>query len=181
MSSLIMSPLMKNAVFVAGALLAGVVAIIGMSHSTPETVVGWEHTIIATNAVIGLGLLGLYAVGSGTYDRQYPDRRGFTIFRYVLGFTIFLWVMMEILYFHPVVLSLDRLGQVTIFTITVLLSDALEIALGLLFGYALLALLTKRGEQVRLSLVPYQITLGYLAVALGVLIFCLTLFAPVPT
>ena len=181
MSSLIMSPLMKNAVFVAGALLAGVVAIIGMSHSTPETVVGWEHTITATNAVIGLGLLGLYAVGSGTYDRQYPGRRGFTIFRYVLGFTIFLWVMMEILYFHPVVLSLDRLGHVTIFMITVLLSDALEIALGLLFGYALLTLLTRRGEQVRLSLVPYQITLGYLAVALGVLVFCLTLFAPVPT
>jgi hypothetical protein len=178
MASLIMSPLMKIAASVALALLAGVVAIIGMSHSTPETVVGWEHTITATYAVIGLGLLGLYAVTSGTYDRQYPGRRGFTIFRYVLGFTIFLWVMMEILYFHPVVLP-DRLGHVTIFTITVLLSVALEIALGLLFGYALLTLLTRRGEQVRLSLVPYQITLGYLAVALGVLIFCLMLFAPV--
>jgi hypothetical protein len=36
-------------------------------------------------------------------------------------------------------------------------------------------------EQVRLRLVPYQITLGNLAIALGVLIVCLTLFAPVPT
>jgi hypothetical protein len=85
--------------------------------------------------------------------------------------------MMGMLFFYPGVL-LDRLGHATIFTITVLLSVALEIALGLLFGYALLTLLTTRGEQVRLSLVPYQITLGNLAMALGVL---LDAFAPVPT
>jgi hypothetical protein len=60
-----------------------------------------------------------------------------------------------------------------------LLSVALKIALGLLFGYALLTLLTKHGEQARFSLVPYQITLGNLAMALGVLIVGLTLWAPV--
>jgi hypothetical protein len=73
----------------------------------------------------------------------------------------------------------DRLGHATIFTITALLSDVLKIALGLLFGYALLMLLTARGERVRLSLVPYQITLGNLAIALGVLIVGLTFWAPV--
>jgi hypothetical protein len=130
---------------------------------------------------IALIALGALAATSGTFARHYPGWRGFTIFLSVIGFTIFLWdlPMMWILFFDPVVLPLDRLGHATIFTITALLSDALKIALGLLFGYALLTLLTTRGEQVRLSLVPYQITLGNLAMALGVLIVCLTLWAPV--
>jgi hypothetical protein len=128
---------------------------------------------------VALIALGALAATSGTFVRHYPGWRGFTIFLCVLGFTIFLWDMMGILFFYPVVLPLDRLGHATIFTITALLSDALKIALGLLFGCALLTLLTTRGEQVRLSLVPYQITLGNLAMALGVLIVCLTLWAPV--
>jgi hypothetical protein len=171
MSSLIMSPLMKIAAGVA--LLIGFVgaSIILSSHSPQDTVVVWN---IANN-LVGSGAI---AITSGTLARHYPGWRGLTIFLYVLGFTFFLLDMLRILYFYLVVLS-DRLGHVTIFTITTLLSDVLIIALGLLFGYALLTLLTTRGEQVRLSLVPYQITLGNLAIVLGALIVCLTLWAPV--
>jgi hypothetical protein len=133
---------------------------------------------VVWNIDIALIALGAFAGTSGTFARHYPGWRGFNIFLCVLGFTIFLWDMMGILFFYPPVLP-DRLGHTTIFTITALLSDALKVALGLLFGYALLTPLTTRGEQVRLSLAPYLITLGNLAMVLGVLIFCLALWAPV--
>jgi hypothetical protein len=73
-------------------------------------------------------------------------------------------------------LHLDLLRYAPIWWITFALSGALEFTLGLLLGYALLtkfllsrnAEAMKRGEQVRLSLVPYQTTLGYLAIILGI-------------
>jgi hypothetical protein len=49
-------------------------------------------------------------------------------------------------------------------------------ALGLLLGYTLLTKFVlshspeavRRGEQVRLSMVPYQVTLGYVSIVLGI-------------
>jgi hypothetical protein len=64
-------------------------------------------------------------------------------------------------------MPLDHYGHTAKFMITFLLSYVLEIALGLLFWYGLLTLLSRRDEQAYLRLVPYQFTLGYLAVGFG--------------
>jgi hypothetical protein len=90
-----------------------------------------------------------------------------------LGFITCLWGILIVLY---AVLHLDWLRYMPILWATVLLTGALEFSLGLLLGYPLLtkhllsrhAEAMKRGEQVQRSLAPYQITLGYLGILLGV-------------
>jgi hypothetical protein len=84
-----------------------------------------------------------------------------------------LWGIWIVLY---AVLHLDWLRYVPILWATVLLAGAIEFSLGLLLGYPLLtkhllsrhAEAMKRGEQVQRSLAPYQTTLGYLGILLGV-------------
>jgi hypothetical protein len=90
-----------------------------------------------------------------------------------LGFITCLWGLWIII---TAVLNLNWLRYVPIWWATIALSGALEFALGLLLGFALLtkfllsrnAEAMRRGEQVRLSLVPYQTTLGYVAIVLGI-------------
>jgi hypothetical protein len=101
---------------------------------------------------------------------RHPGWHGFFITCFwSVGFVIFfgdVWILFS------AVPHLDWLRGGPISWMTIALSGALEFALGLLFvGYPLLMQLTKRGEQVRLSLVPYQFTLGTLAIALGFLLW----------
>jgi hypothetical protein len=119
--------------------------------------------------------LGMLAASSGIVARR-PDAQ-----RYIdalvpyqgwLGFVACLWGIWII---FNAVLHLDWIGYVPIWWITFALTGALEFAIGLLLGYALLtkyllsrnAEATRRGEQMRLTLVPYQTTLGYVAIVLG--------------
>ncbi len=131
--------------------------------------------------------LGALAATSGVFARRHPGWGGFTSFLTLAGFAIFLWIVAGIILFPDMrtlffyVLPLDRISHEPVLWITFALSSALQIALGLLFGYALLIALTTRSEQVQLSLVPYQITLGNLAIALGAWIVCvLVIFSPAP-
>jgi hypothetical protein len=65
---------------------------------------------------------------------------------------------------------------VPIWWLTYAATGALIAALGLLLGYALLtkfvlshsAEAVRRGEQLRLGIVPYQVMLGYAAIVLGI-------------
>jgi hypothetical protein len=127
--------------------------------------------------------LGLLAASSSIVARR-PDAQSYidalVPYQGWLGFITCLWGAWII---FDAVLHLSWIGSVPIWWFTFALGGALEFALGLLLGYALLTkyLLSRnaeamaRGEQVRLSLVPYQTTLGYLAIVLGVW----TIVAPV--
>jgi hypothetical protein len=74
------------------------------------------------------------------------------------------------------VLNLNWLGIVPIWWLTFLATGVLEFAVGLLLGYALLSQFllsknpeaTKRGEEVRAMLAPYQTMLGYASIAVGI-------------
>jgi hypothetical protein len=148
-----------------------------------------KETIMHGGLITGINViaLGALAATSGAFARRYPGWRGFNSFLTLLGFAVFLWVIAGIIFFWDMrtlffyVLLLDRISHEPVLWITFALSSALQIALGLLFGYALLIPLTTRSEQARLSLIPYQITLGNLAIALGAWIICvLLIFSPVP-
>jgi hypothetical protein len=140
-----------------------------ISHHPQETVMG----LITGFVLIALGLL---AASSSIVARR-PDAQSYidalVPFQGWLGFITCLWGIWIV---FNAVLHLDWLGYAPIWWITFASSGVLEFALGLLLGYALLtkfllsrnAEAMKRGEQVRLSLVPYQTTLGYLAIVLGV-------------
>jgi len=90
-----------------------------------------------------------------------------------LGFIACLWGVWIV---FDAVLNLGWIRYVPIWWATVALTGALAFSLGLLLGYALLtkhllsrhAEAMKRGEQIQRSLVPYQTTLGYVAILLGV-------------
>jgi hypothetical protein len=124
---------------------------------------------------IVLVALGLLAASSSIVARR-PDAQSYidalVPYQGWLGFITCLWGVWIV---FNAVLHLDLLRYAPIWWITLAGSGALEFALGLLLGYALLtkfllsrnAEAMKRGEQVRLSLVPYQTTLGYLAIMLG--------------
>jgi hypothetical protein len=119
--------------------------------------------------------LGLLAASSSIVARR-PDAQSYidalVPYQGWLGFVTCLWGVWIV---FNAVLNLGWLGYVPIWWITFAASGALQFALGLLLGYALLtkfllsrnAEAMRRGEQVRLSLVPYQTTLGYLAIVLG--------------
>jgi hypothetical protein len=120
--------------------------------------------------------LGLLAASSSIVARR-PDARSYidalVPYQGWLGFIACLWGIWII---FNAVLHLDWLRSIPIWWATFAASGALEFVLGLLLGFALLtkyllsrnAEAMRRGEQMRLSLVPYQTTLGYLAIVLGV-------------
>jgi hypothetical protein len=123
-----------------------------------------------------LVVLGLLAASQSIVARR-PDVQKYidALLPYQgwLGFIACLWGIWIVLY---AVLNLDWLLYVPILWATVLLAGAIEFSLGLLLGYPLLtkhllsrhAEAMKRGEQVQGSLAPYQTTLGYLGILLGV-------------
>ena len=90
-----------------------------------------------------------------------------------LGFIACLWGIWIII---SAVLNLNWFTYVPIWWLTYAATGALIAALGLLLGYAPLtkfvlshnAEAVRRGEQLRLSIVPYQVTLGYVAIVLGI-------------
>jgi hypothetical protein len=141
---------------------------IRITHHPQETVMG----LITGIVLIALGLL---AASSSIVARR-PDAQSYidalVPYQGWLGFITCIWGIWIV---FNAVLHLDWLGYLPVWWATFALSGALEFALGLLLGYALLtkyllsrnAEAMKRGEQVRLSLVPYQTTLGYLAIGLG--------------
>jgi hypothetical protein len=177
MSSLIVSPLTKITAGVA--LLIGFAGFAGLASVVAADPASLDARGLIMITGIDLIVLGSLAATSGTFARHYPSWRGFITCLWGIGFITFLWGIWIL--FYTTVLHLDWLRYGPIWWITFALSGALEFALGVLFGYALLMLLTKRGEQVRLSLVPYEITLGNLAIALGFFLIFLALFAPVQT
>src|SRR5215475_11346387 len=89
-----------------------------------------------------------------------------------LGLIACLWGTWTIV---TAILNLNWFNYVPIWWLTYAATGALIAALGLLLGYALLtkfilshsAEAARRGEHLRLSIVPYQIMLGYAAVILG--------------
>ena len=119
--------------------------------------------------------LGLLAASSSIVARR-PDAQSYidalVPYQGWLGFITCLWGIWIV---FNAVLHLDWLEYAPIWWATFASSGAPEFALGLLLGYALLtkyllsrnAAAMNRGEQVRLNLVPYQTTLGYLAIVLG--------------
>jgi hypothetical protein len=119
--------------------------------------------------------LGLLAASSSIVARR-PDAQSYidalVPYQGWLGFIACIWGIWIV---FNAVLTLGTLSYAPLWWITFASSGVLEFALGLLLGYALLtkyllsrnAEARKRGEQMRLSLVGYQTTLGYLAIVLG--------------
>jgi hypothetical protein len=90
-----------------------------------------------------------------------------------LGFIACLWGIWIII---TAILHLNWFTYAPVWWLTYAGTGALIAALGLLLGYALLtkfilshsAEAVRRGEQLRLGIVPYQVTLGYVAIVLGI-------------
>jgi hypothetical protein len=90
-----------------------------------------------------------------------------------LGLIACLWGVWIII---TAILNLNWFSYVPIWWLTYAATGALIAALGLLLGYALLtkfmlshsAEALRRGEQLRLGIVPYQVMLGYVAIVLGI-------------
>jgi hypothetical protein len=140
---------------------------------------------LVTGAVlIALGVLASASsiVGSSALTRVFrrdmrPDAQVYidklVPYQGWLGFIACLWGIWIII---SAVLNLNWFSYVPIWWLTYAATGALIAALGLLLGYALLtkfvlshnAEAVRRGEQVRLSVVPYQVTLGYVAIVLGI-------------
>jgi hypothetical protein len=89
-----------------------------------------------------------------------------------IGFVVCVWGVWIII---SSVLNLGVLGRIPLWWLTYAATGVLQFTLGLLLGYALLtkyllsrnAEAMKRGEEVRSKLVPYQVTLGYASIAVG--------------
>jgi ABC-type Na+ efflux pump permease subunit len=125
---------------------------------------------------IVLIVLGGLAASSSIVARR-PDAQSYidalVPYQGWIGFITCIWGVWII---FNAVLHLSWLGSIPIWWVTFAATGALEFALGLLLGFALLtkyllsrnAEALRRGEQVRLSLVPYQTTLGYVAIVLGI-------------
>ena len=119
--------------------------------------------------------LGVLAAASSIVARR-PDAQIYidklVPYQGWLGFIACLWGVWIII---SAVINLNWFSYVPVWWLTYLATGALIAALGLLLGYALLtkfilshnAEAVRRGEQVRLSIVPYQVMLGYAAVILG--------------
>ena len=129
--------------------------------------------LITAIVLIALGVLA----ASSSIVAKRPDAKSYidalVPYQGWLGFVACLWGIWIV---FNAILHLNWIGYIPIWWITYALTGALEFTLGLLLGYALLTkyLLsrseeaTRRGEQMRQNLVPYQTTLGYAAIGLGV-------------
>lgn len=130
------------------------------------------------NLLFGLVLLalGVLAASSSIVAKR-PDAQAYidklVPYQGWLGFISCIWGVWIII---TAVLNIGWLGVIPIWRITLAATGALTFSLGLLLGYALLtkfllsknAEAMKRGEQVRMKLVPYQVTLGWIAIVLGI-------------
>jgi hypothetical protein len=120
--------------------------------------------------------LGVLAASSSIVAKR-PDAKNYidalVPYQGWLGFVACLWGIWIV--FNGI-LHLEWIRYIPLWWVTFVLTGALEFTLGLLLGYALLTkyLLsrseeaTRRGEQLRQNLVPYQTTMGYAAIDLGV-------------
>jgi hypothetical protein len=119
--------------------------------------------------------LGVLAAASSIVARR-PDAQTYidklVPYQGWLGFIACLWGVWIII---SAIINLNWFSYVPVWWLTYLATGALIAALGLLLGYALLtkfilshnAEAVRRGEQLRLSIVPYQVMLGYAAIILG--------------
>jgi hypothetical protein len=129
---------------------------------------------INTNAIF-LFFLGGMAVGARSIAQRpyaprwfdFPDLNLRDVMLCLWSIGLFFW---DIQILFSTAEHLDWPRYEPVWWITFALSATLWFALSLLFGYAPLMRLAK-GEQVRLSLAPYQAKLGNLAVALGMVSF----------
>jgi hypothetical protein len=129
--------------------------------------------LITGIVLVVLGLLG----ASQSITARRPDAQSYidilVPYQDWVGFIACLWGVWIVL---DAVLHLGWLRYVPIWWATFALTGAIAFSLGLLLGYALLskyllsrhAEVMKRSEQLQRSLVPYQTTLGYVAILLGV-------------
>jgi len=132
---------------------------------------------------IVLIVLGVLAASSSIIAKR-PDAKSYidavVPYQGWLGIVACVWGIWIVL---NAIVHLEWIRYIPIWWLTVLLSGALQFCLGVLLGYELLTkyLLgrneeaTKRGEQLRQRLVPYQVTLGYAAIILGVWFVAVTL------
>ena len=129
---------------------------------------------LVTGAV--LIALGVLAAASSIVAKR-PDAQAYidklVPYQGWLGFIACLWGVWIII---SAVLNLNWFTYVPIWWLTYAATGALIAALGLLLGYALLTKFVlshsveavRRGEQLRLGIVPYQVMLGYVAIVLGI-------------
>src|SRR5262245_61274686 len=120
--------------------------------------------------------LGVLAAASSIVSKR-PDAQVYidklVPYQGWLGFIACLWGIWIIV---SAILNLNWFSYVPIWWLTYAATGALIAALGLLLGYALLtkfilrhsAEAERRGEQLRLGIVPYQVMLGYVAIVLGI-------------
>jgi len=130
------------------------------------------------NLLFGLVLLalGVLAASSSIVAKR-PDAQAYidklVPYQGWLGFIACIWGVWAII---DAVLLLGLLTSFPIWWITLAATAALTFSLGLLLGYGLLtkyllsknAEAMKRGEQLRMKLVPYQVNLGWIAIVLGI-------------
>jgi hypothetical protein len=119
--------------------------------------------------------LGVLAAASSVVARR-PDARAYIElllpYQGWFGFITCLWGAWIII---NAIINLNWFSYVPVWWMTYLATGLLIASLGLLLGYALLtkfifnhsAKAAQRGEQIRAIIVPYQITLGYAAIVLG--------------
>jgi hypothetical protein len=131
-------------------------------------------TALATALV--LIALGVLAAASSIVAKR-PDAQVYidklVPYQGWLGLIACLWGVWIII---TAILNLNWFAFVPIWWLTYAATGALIAALGLLLGYALLtkfilshsAEAVRRGEQLRLGIVPYQVMLGYVAIVLGI-------------
>ena len=131
-------------------------------------------TALATALV--LIALGVLAAASSIVAKR-PDAQVYidklVPYQGWLGLIACLWGIWIII---TAILNLNWFTFVPIWWLTYAATGALIAALGLLLGYALLtkfilshsAEAVRRGEQLRLGIVPYQVMLGYVAIVLGI-------------
>ena len=129
---------------------------------------------LVTGAV--LVALGVLAAASSIVAKR-PDAQVYidklVPYQGWLGFIACLWGIWIII---SAALNLNWFSYAPIWWLTYAATGALIAALGLLLGYALLTKFVlshspqavRRGEQLRLGIVPYQVTLGYVAIVLGI-------------
>ncbi|HLJ63311.1 MAG TPA: hypothetical protein VKT70_04345 [Stellaceae bacterium] len=125
---------------------------------------------------IVLLVLGILAAASSIVAKR-PDAQSYidklVPYQGWIGFIACIWGIWIVI---ASILSLGLVSLVPIWWLTIAATGVLNFALGLLLGYSLLtkyllsknAEAMKRGEQVRAKLVPYQVTLGYIAILVGI-------------
>ena len=128
--------------------------------------------LITGIVLVALGVLA----ASSSIVAQRPDAQAYidklVPFQGWLGFIACIWGVWIVI---TAILNLNWISYVPVWWLTYAATGAVIAILGLILGYGLLtqyifshsAEAVRRGEQIRLSIVPYQVTLGYVAIGLG--------------